>query len=93
MKVANIQSKDAKVAMDAIVAQKRITEAKNMELEVSTFVEISKLKADLSITNKEVKKLREEKKKLGKKLVRAKEKAIKEYKSSKQFANDLLMSH
>lgn len=47
---------------DAIVAQKKMAEAKNTELEVVTFIEISKLKANPSNSNKEIKKLWEGKK-------------------------------
>lgn len=64
-------------------------EAKNTELEVVTSIKINKLKTDLFNSNKEIKKLREEKK-LQEKLVEAKEKDVKKCKSSNQFVDDLV---
>lgn len=95
MKVATTQALSLEALKNAVeaerdtaMAQKKTTKAKNMELEVVTFIEINKLKTDLSYVNKEIKRLKEKKKKL-EELVGAKKKAINEYKSSEQFMDDL----
>lgn len=72
-----------------MLAQKKIVEAKIIELEVVTSIETSKLKTNLVNLNKEVEKLMEEKHKLEEELAGAKDKAIKEYKSSEQLVEDL----
>lgn len=68
MKAASIRAKAAEAERDAPVTQKKAAKAKNIELEVSTTVEINKLNTNLSVANKEVKKLKKEKKKLEKEL-------------------------
>lgn len=66
-----------------------MVEAKKIEPKVTTSIKINKLKTNLSNSNKEITKLQEEKKKLEKELIRVKEKAMKKYKSSDQFLDDL----
>lgn len=58
-------------------------------MEVTTSIKINKSKADLFNSRKEIEKLQKEKKKLEEGLVRAEEKAMKNYKSSDQFADNL----
>lgn len=89
VEVVNALAKTAKVEKDVALAQKKIDKAKIVELEIATSIEIGKLKAELVNLNK-VEEIKEEKHKLEEELVGAKDKAIKEYQSSKQFMDDLV---
>lgn len=69
MKATSIQAKATEalkkiveVDRDTTVAQRKIAKARVIELEVMTFIKINKLKIDLFDVNKDVERLKEEKK-------------------------------